>query len=436
MPGISNPSELLAWLEDHRILQVRTIFPDMNGCSRGKILPIKKFLASLEDGVRFPRSVLVQDVTGENSPVPGFDFESGDSDFAAIPDLKTLCLVAGVPHTAQVILDARSLQAPHELLEETPRAVLRRVVQQAQELELNLIMASELEFYLFKPGFQPLRDGRPAYSMTHVSELQGLVERLLEALPSLGLDPEAGLHEYAPGQLEINFGPLPPLEMADRTFYFKHTVKELAAQAGYTATFMAKPISGHSGSGFHVHCSAWKNGQNLFWNPESSAEPEVLRCFLAGLIEHARETFAFLAPNINSYRRHVLGEYVPTTANWGRDDRTVALRLPAPTAKAARIEHRMAGADANPHLLLAALLAAGLDGIQRKLSLNQQPNRPGPTFPRSLAESLEALAASDWCRDRLGPSAIEIFLTIKRQELMKFHSHITTWELETYGHAL
>jgi glutamine synthetase len=224
--------------------------------------------------------------------------------------------------------------------------------------------------------------------------------------------------------------------MADRTFLFKHLVKEVAAEAGYVATFMAKPIAHHSGSGYHLHASIWRDGINLFWGGSAEAPSAILSHFVAGNIHRARELFAFFAPNINSYRRHVLGEYVPTSASWGADNRTVAIRLPAPTPKAARMEHRIAGADSNPHLLIAGILAAGLEGIAQAMPLEQLPSHPGPTFPRSLGEALDLLDQSDWARQTFGDTAIEIFLTIKRQELQKFHSHITTWELETYGNAL
>jgi glutamine synthetase len=297
-------------------------------------------------------------------------------------------------------------------------------------------VASELEFYLFRPGFQPLGDGRPAYSMVHLQDLRGLVESILLSLPVIGLEPEAGLHEYAPGQLEINFGPLAPVEMADRTFLFKNIVKELAAKAGFLATFMAKPIAQHSGSGYHLHASLWKEGKNLFWNGDQPGPSDILRHFVAGNIARARELFPIFAPNINSYRRHVLGEYVPSSASWGGDDRTVALRLPAPTPKAARLEHRISGADANPHLLIAGILAAGLDGVRNKTPLSQHANEHGPVFPRTLGEALDLLDQSTWVREAFGDQAVEIFLTVKRQELQKFHSQITTWELETYGHAL
>jgi glutamine synthetase len=383
--------------------------------------------------------VLVQDVTGENSPVAGFDFESGDSDFAGIADLSTLCLVPAQKRTAQVILDPCSLQTfeAGTKLSHPCRSVLANIVQRAQETHgVTFSVASELEFYLFRPGFQPLGDGRPAYSMVHLQDLRGLVERILLALPMLGLQPEAGLYEYAPGQLEVNFGPLPPLEMADRTFLFKNTVKELAGEAGFLATFMAKPLAQHSGSGYHLHASLWKDGANLFWNGTPDRPSDLLRHFVAGTIARTPECFAFLAPNVNSYRRHVLGEYVPSSASWGGDDRTVALRLPAPTPKAARLEHRIAGADANPHLLIAAILASGMEGIAKATRLEQQPNHPGPVFPRALADALEALDRSTWARDTFGDQTVEIFLTVKRQELQKFHSHITNWEMETYGYAL
>lgn len=425
------------FLARHGSEWVRVCFPDANGIARGKIVPAAKMAKSGAAGLAVPRSVLVQDAEGENSPVEGFDFASGDADFLGIPDLSTLSHCPWKPGTSQVLLDARdpSTGAP---LGESCRTVLARAVDRLAAHGLTAMVASELEFYLFQPGYKPVSHGKPAYSLMAKARLAAVIDQLMEGTAAVGLEPEGCLHEYAPGQLEINFSPADPLAMADRTFLFRQMVKEVALLHGLEATFMAKPLADQSGSGYHVHASLWRGADNAFVDPATGGPSAMLHQFVRGNVEHAPDLMALFAPNVNSYRRHVLGEYVPNTASWGGDDRTVALRIPAATGKATRVEHRVAGADANPHALLAAILLAGLDGIERDVAPLDPATRgqTGTPFPNSLPDALARLSASAFAREALGDGFLKVFLAVKGQEWRKFQETIGEWELRVFGSAL
>ena len=402
--------------------QVRVVFPDVNGASCGKIVPVNKFLTACESGFRFSRSVLAQDIEGENAPVSGFTAEEGDPDLVGLPLPETFVMLPWHTGTGQVLL---SLVEPTtgRPFGEYSRAVLQRAVEKYEAQGISIRVAIELEFYLTAPEGRLAESGHHAYHIEHLIRFGPVIEELLASTKAIGLEVEAAHHEYAPGQIEINFAPLDPLMMADRTFLFKQMVREVARKHGYGANFLAKPFAEHSGSGAHVHISLWRGAKNLFWSENGAMTPDLSR-FLNGQVARTRDLFALYLPNPNSYRRYAIGDYVPTVPTWREETRDAAFRLLRGSESATRVEHRVAGADANPYLLLAGILHAGLS--------DAEPGEGRP-FPESLAESLRAFEESAFARENLTPDFVRLFDAVKRQENRKYQRIITDWEREAYG---
>jgi glutamine synthetase len=248
-------------------------------------------------------------------------------------------------------------------------------------------------------------------------------------------------------QWEINLTHSPALDAADRAFRFKAAVKDLATREGLLATFMGKPFNGDAGSGFHLHLSlCHEGGGNAF--ADSTGEEgcaQLLKQFIAGVIAHAPALMAFLNPTVNAYRRIDPHELVPTRACWGYDNRFGLVRVPPERGPATRVEMRLADGSANPYLATAALLFAGLDGMQRELTpppavaglVYELPEEEqGDPIPLTLDAALEALEADSALRDAMGPALVDTFLTIKRFELERYHHHVSDWDLAEYAHHL
>jgi glutamine synthetase len=248
------------------------------------------------------------------------------------------------------------------------------------------------------------------------------------ALDEFGLGVTTGMREYSPGQFEINLTHTDALSAADNAFLLEEVVKELAASEGLLATFMAKPLADAEGSSHHVHASLWRDGANAFDDGgEVSAEA---RAFAAGLIDHAAGLTALAAPTINSYKRLGNGELCPSTAELGGDSRQAYVRVPPERGAAARVELRVGDASANPYLLIAGMLTAGLDGIERGLDPDGLPALP---LPRSLDAALDALEADPALAAMLGPQLLEAMVAVKRREIARFNLAVTDWEWREYA---
>jgi glutamine synthetase len=255
-------------------------------------------------------------------------------------------------------------------------------------------------------------------------------------------------HEYFPGQFEINLEHGPALEVADRTFFYKQAVKEIAWKNGLMATFMAKPRSDLGGSGYHLHLSLADptTGANLFHDPRGQAElSDLAHHFIGGQMAHARGMTAVAAPTVNSYKRYVIGAFAPYYLLWGYDNRTCYVRVPPERKGATRVENRSPDGVANPYLVFAAALAAGLDGIERQLD----PGAPfvgdaymnadcvnTPIIPQYLHEAVAALEADDVLCGWLGAEFVRAFASVKRLESQRFRAHVTDWEFNEYAFHL
>ncbi|WGF89820.1 glutamine synthetase family protein [Marinivivus vitaminiproducens] len=376
--------------------------PDLTGIVRGKRVTASAFASGLDDGFPFASSLYSLDTTGANVESTGLVWEEGDPDRLFRPDMASLRPVPWLDGTAEVL--GGLVEDDGQPFFPDPRAALVRVIGRFAELGLTPCVALEYEFYLIQatvgPDGAPLppldpTTGRPQ-TETHVFSLDGLEEHraFLEALENYAraqrLPLKGAVAEYAPGQYEVNLGHVAdPLQAADHGFVFKRAVKAAARSAGLAASFMAKPFPDQSGNGLHLHVSLLDaQGRNLFGRDEGEAR---LRHAIGGLRATMAEAMLVFAPNANSYRRFRNRSYVPMAPTWGYNNRTVALRIPRGPRDALRVEHRVAGADANPYLVLAAVLAGMHHGLTGRLD-------PGAPITGNAYDQIPASLPVAWDR--------------------------------------
>ena len=439
-------NELKRWLKDMRITEVECLVPDITGNARGKIVPAAKF--SHDYGTRLPEGIFVTTVTGDY-PDDYYELVSpSDSDMYLRPDPGTRRVVPwATDPTAQVIHDCYTRDGrPHEL---APRNVLRRVLALYEGLGLKPIVAPEVEFFLVQKNTDPDfplqppagRSGRPetarqSYSIDAVNEFDPILDLMYDYAEAMELDVDTLIHESGAAQLEVNFEHADPLSRADQVFLFKRTMREAALRHGIYATFLAKPMSNEPGSAMHLHQSLVdaETGENVFAGAKPGEHSETFMHYLGGLQKYVPAAMAFFAPNVNSYRRLLLGEVAPVNTEWGYDNRTCGLRVPMDTPENSRVESRFAGSDANPYLAIAATLACGYLGIRERL----MPSEPlitsaqdkGFLLPRSLGEALTALRECEEMESLLGARFVNAYIKVKEKEYETFFRVISSWERE------
>ncbi len=450
------PEDALGWLEAYpEIEAVDLILSDLNGILRGKRVPRDVVAKVIDGGIRLAGSVYSLDSTGENTAGTGLVWSVGDKDQPVVPATGLLHPSPWTrPPTAQMLMSMRDDDGGPFWAE--PRTILAQVADKVRELDVTPVIALELEFYLIDPK----RDetGRPQPPISPVSGRRDTATQVygLEALEQFGkvlgeitdacaaqnVPADAAVAEYAPGQYEVNLHHVPdPLTACDHALLLKRTVKGVAAANGLEATFMARPYAEHAGSGLHAHLSLIDNqGQNLFDGGGTQGPAMVsdrLRHAVGGLCETMAEAMAIFAPNGNSYRRLRPGSYAPLSPAWGVDNRTVALRIPGGPGNARRIEHRVAGADANLYLTVAAILAGLHHGIANRI----EPPEPmtgnaydqlEPSLPTRWPDALDLFDGSTVLRQYLGDRFCNLFATCKRGELTKFEAHISDLEHAWY----
>ncbi len=436
-------------LKEDGIETVRVQYADFYGVPRRKDVPINFFADAVEDGVQFCVSIFSLDLASNPAPGSGFADEVGYSDMRAVPDLSTLKPVPWEEKTAMVWGD---LYLKGEPLSVAPREILKRVIERYKAKGLEPIIGSELEFYLLDTSNGEAkcyydRMGS-CYTSGPIIDKYGILHEIRRAMEGMGKKIPAYNHEFYASQYEINLLHEPALESADTAFAFKQAVKEIAHKHGLLATFMAKPLSNGGGSGLHLHMSVKdaETGVNLCGDPSSSdGLSEFARWFIGGQLAHARGMAAIMGPTINSYKRHVLGSFAPVYVIWGYDNRTAYIRIPSERGKGTRIENRSADAAANPYLVIAAALAAGLDGVERQLD-------PGLAFegdaylladpremvmvPEYLHEAIPALEGDGYLVEALGKDFVRAYTAVKRLEVQRFNQAVTDWEFNDYAFHL
>ena len=431
---------LKAYFSQHGISQVEVMFADISGYPRGKLTPAHSFAAQSE--LRIAEAIMMQAVTGEYSYDP--IFPDCDPDVKIVPDYSTLCLSPwSTAPRAMVVADCQYLAGGECGF--SSRGLLKQVVEKYTAKGLKAVVAPEIEFYLTAPNVDPTQPltypaakngrseaGQSAYSMNMLNELAAFWDEFRAALDTLGVVTDTWIHEAGRSQYEINLMHGDPVAVADQAFLFKYAAKEIAIKHGLNAVFMAKPISGQPGSSMHLHQSVVDAaGQNIFSNPNGT-ESVVFRQFIAGLQTYIPDMMLIFAPFINSYRRFVEGSQAPVNLQWGLDNRTTGLRIPISGPAARRVENRIAGADANPYLAIAASLAAGLAGMEEGLVASAPIEGNGYDHAHDLASGYQAahaqMKASATCRRLLSEKFVEGYVSTKWLEYQNFQNEISAWE--------
>ncbi len=389
----------------------------------------------------------------EMEPVPGYaatSWEKGYGDFVIKPDMATLRRAAWLPGTAIVLCDVLDHHT-HEDIPHSPRAILKKQLRRLEAMQLKAYVASELEFFLFddsydlahRKGYRNLRTSGhyiEDYHILQTTKEEGVMRALRNGLHAAGIPVENSKGEWGPGQEEINVRYAEALEMADRHAVIKNACKEIAHGLGKAVTFMAKWDSGMAGSSCHVHQSLWSaDGKSpLFFDPKGNqGMSATMERYLAGQLEHAREITYFLAPYINSYKRFMAGTFAPTRAIWSFDNRTAGYRICGVDTAGIRVECRIGGADLNPYLAFAALIAAGLDGMEKEMTL--EPAFSGDAYdqskqlrevPKTLRDAQALLDGSAFLRSVMGDEVVDHYVHTAEWEQREFDRRVTDLELK------
>jgi glutamine synthetase len=427
---------------------VRLGYSDLIGTERGRDLLVDRFGRTVGDGVAFCRSVYGTSPLGDVVDIEG-GMSAGLPDIVAFPDLATLRPVPWEPGVAHVIADLYNPDGSPS--EESPRAVLKRVIEKFAELGMRPMVGPELEFYVLEPdptspqGWRRYGEGT---GNVYVAGLKGDPENtLLASLRSLaayGIDVVAANHEFSSGQFEINLWHSEALGAADRAFRLKTGVQELARRAGRMATFMAKPFNDEGGSGFHIHFSTVDDDDKPIFDDPNGEDglSDIARSAIAGVLAHAPALAAVHNPTINSYKRFGPDTLAPWLIDWGLDNRSAMLRVPPERGRASRMELRLGDASANPYLAIASLLGAAYLGIRdgltppAKLEGYGYDTSKADMLPGDLATAIEALEQDKDIAEILGPAFVAAFVAYKRNELQRFGHYVTDWEFREYAYHL
>ena len=422
--------------------EIECVTPDLNGVPRGKVMTAEGFLEGRR--LQLARGVLLQCIMGGYPPARFYGSDDGDLALIADPAQIHRLPWSDQPR-ALAICDADELTGGRSNL--TTRGQLKAVIARYAALGLAPVVATELEFFVFAPNtdpsqlFQPptgldgrREDGHSAFSVSSNNGLRPFFSEVYACMAALGLPRDTFMHEMGVSQFEINLLHGDPLLLADQTFLFKHLLKEVALKHGLIVVCMAKPLAHTPGSSMHIHQSIVDidNGHNVF-SAEDGQPTATFRHFIAGQQACMADFTALFAPNVNSYQRLCHPFASPNNACWSHDNRAAGLRIPASSPLARRVENRLPGADANPYLAIAASLAAGLYGIERRL----EPSDPiqgefevpdNLSLPCTLHAALERLKRSQLAKELFGKEFIEGYIASKTMELTSFYDEITPWE--------
>jgi glutamine synthetase len=441
----SVPLETLRKLVDEgNIHTVEVATPDTQGHLRGKRVPARRFVERIaHGGLNIADAMFVFDMQNDLPDHPVVNMESGYLDCKLVPDLSTIRLFTHRPGYAIVMADALTPDdVPHPL---APRSVLARQVERCEALGLEPYVATELEFYLCTENWVPAQSHIQYSSLTDGLHIEHVLKQMRDALLGAGIEVESSNAEYGPGQIEVNCGPSDAMTTADNTVLFKSIVKQVAAMNGLRATFMPKPFHDQSGSGMHVHTSLVGDGSNAFASSRHTPN-EIMSHWLAGQLEHAASMTLLGAPTANGSKRIRPYTFAPTHVHWGLDNRTVLARcICEPNSQANRIEYRHAGADAHPHLIVAGIIGAGADGIERRLtpppmSLGDMYTNPGDcvALPTDLGDSI-ALYEGSPIAAQLGELFSMGYASLARHEEQLAAANspdpdvVNDWERERYA---
>jgi glutamine synthetase len=422
--------------------------PDFHGRLFGKRIPVRRFAEQPDEYPNVCTCALTYDVTQTNQAgaeaIPFAGFHTGWHDFRLRPDLATLRPYPGADATAICLSDI--VDEDGELLAFAPRALLREQIEVARQRGLQILLGTELEFYAFREDLRTARQrrfsGLEPTTLIHTDHrivgqaaLEPFMALIRKEMSAAGIPVYASQAEHGLGQWEINLDYADALEMADRHVIYKEGIKELAIREGLSVTFMSRPCQDDTGSSCHVHCSVRSlDGEPVFPDaPGSALLSAAGRGFLAGLMAHLDETALWFAPYVNSYKRHAI-PFSGAVNAWGRDNRTLAFRVVG-AGSSLRVENRYPGADVNPYLAAAAMIAAGLDGVQRGLdpgpavqgNAYDQPGLARP--PESLGRAIELFEASPFMQASFRKESLANYAAHARNEWEAYLTQVTEWEV-------
>jgi len=439
-------------IRDGTIDTVMVGFVDMQGRLVGKRIPADHFIDEVADeGVHFCKYLLGTDMEmGTPEGYALMNWNEGYGDWTAVPDFSTLRPVPWLPGTALVLSDVVDHQG--EAVSIAPRQILKTQIERARRMGFDVVMATELEFYLWRETYESAyqkgyRDLQTFgwyledYHFLQSTKAEPFYRQVRNQMRQAGIPVISGKGEAGPGQYEINLAHGPALTAADHHAIYKHGIKEIALAHNLAVTFMAKPDHRLTGSSCHVHVSLTDTdtGQNVFYQNGSGGHElsEVGRRLLAGQLALSREWTLLFAPTVNSYKRYASASWAPVNSAWAYDNRTCGLRVVG-KGSSLHIESRLPGADANPYLTLAAILAAGLWGIEHGLDCpppfdgNAYEAPELPRVPRKLDEAIHLFGESEAAVESFGQDVVDHYLNAARIERDAYDAVVTTWERERY----
>ena len=432
--------DILALCKEHSVSFLRLQFTDILGINKNFEVPESQFAKALEGDIRF-----------DGSAIEGF-VRIEESDMVLKPDLDTFRILPYDDEGGRVARLLCDIYNPDGTpFAGCPRQTLKRQIARAAALKYDVMVGVEAEFYIFQLG----SDGKPStrthdsggyFDLTPVDRAEQIRRVIVRDLVSMGFEVEGGHHEVAPGQHEIDFRYAGALETADNLATFKFVVRNVAYRHGFLATFMPQPIFGQAGSGMHTSHSLFRQGTNAFYDPKAQWElsPVALQ-YIGGLLKHARGFCAVTNPLVNSYKRLVPGYEAPVHVAWSMRNRSPLIRIPERRDVGTRCELRMPDPSADPYLSLTVQIAAGLDGVERKLtppdpvnknifemSFRERRHYRIDDLPRDLHEALEYMEKDDTVRAALGDHIHERFVEAKQREWQEYIGRVSEWELERY----
>jgi glutamine synthetase len=439
-------------IKEHTIHTVKIGIPDMDGVYRGKRVPVSNFLDGMEGGFAQCDVLFGWDIAEDL--IPNLKFTGWDTGYPDVwmkPDLSTFSPVTWEDGVAQVVCDFVGEHG--ELIPISPRAVLKRVLERAAARGYRVELALELEFRIFREtqaslraknwrDLTPISPTNSCYSIHRASGDDFLLGTIMRQMNAAGIPIEGYNREHGPGMYEMNLHHATGVLAADQAMLFRNGIKEMCLQHEMTACFMAKWNHDQDGSSGHLHQSLWdKAGNNIFYDASAPHHiSEAMQQYAAGVLKLLPDFLAMYAPNINSYKRYIVGTWAPTTATWGYETRTTALRVVPGSPKATRLENRAPGADTNPYLAMAASLAAGLYGLEHKLELPPPARRnayelseeEAPPLPRTLEQAIERFNKSDLARECFGEDFVDLYVAMRRWEVDRYNRVVDEWQRERY----
>ena len=454
--------KLVADLESRGVTRAKIGGFDIDGVLRGKYVSLDKLKSALAGGFGFCDVIFGWDIgdvlydaaaTGDGSAPPVTGWHTGYPDAHAVLDPSTLRIIPWEPGTAAMLADFRDDKGgAHPAC---PRSLLRKVLSHAASMGLSVKMACEFEFFLFHEtphslhdkgfaGLMSLSPGMFGYSWVREGQQRKLVADILDGMRAFDVEIE-GLHtETGPGVFEAAIRYDEALAAADKAALFKVAMKQIAHEHGLSVTFMAKWNAGLPGSSGHLHQSLWKDGENVFADPQAKdGLSKTMRHYIGGQCALMPELTALYSPTVNSYKRYVPGVWAPLTATWGVENRTTAIRIIGAGSPACRVEYRQTAADINPYVAMATCVAAGLHGIENQIepppAVRGDAGDGGPDrrpLPRTLAEATALLAGSAGARKILGEAFVDHYVRTRMWEVRQYERAVTDWELKRYFEAV